>query len=413
MGGALMASPQRRVGPVVRALAVLALAGLCGCRAPRGGLPPQPLTSCDGGHYPPVERPVADVLSITQASHAPRPGARPLHVLALTGGVEGAPYAAGVLTGWTRAGTRPTFDVVTGISSGALLGAYAFLGPKYDDDLRRLVLTLKSSDLFRFRPLLGPLLHGSFGETTPAERLLRQEVHAGFLADLRQAHADGRRFFVGTMTLQTKRLVIWDVGAIASSGRPDADELVRKLLLAAFTYPGFAPPVEINIDNCGRCYQEEHCDAGTVSMAFVRFGPGMGWPEAGEPVSPGWLAGSNLYVLASRKLYPEPAEVPRRPLVRATTAMTAILQALTAEQLKGLHALCAVSGMRFHMLSVPQDYDLRPVTFRELFPADAAGLFECGQRVAAGGPAWRTAPPGAGPGEESVPRDGGTVEACR
>ncbi len=231
------------------------------------------------------------------------------------------------------------------------------------------------------------------------------------LADLRQAHAEGRRFFVGTMALQTRRLVVWDMGALASSGRPDADELVRKVLLAAFSYAGFAPPVKFNLDVNGQCYQEEHCDAGTVTMAFLRFGPVPDWPEPGAPVRPGWLAGSNLYVLACRKLYADPAASSgRHVLPRAMTALNAGIDAHAQAQIAGLYTLCAVSGMRFHLLSMPQEVARTPVALRELFPTDAAELFAIGQEMGASGPRWRLTPPGAEPGEESIPRSGLTLD---
>src|SRR5438034_11846688 len=49
------------------------------------------------------------------------PGLRPpRHVLALSGGGVYGAYSSGFLAGWTRSGTRPEFDVVTGVSTGAL-----------------------------------------------------------------------------------------------------------------------------------------------------------------------------------------------------------------------------------------------------------------------------------------------------
>jgi hypothetical protein len=407
-----MFSMHWRVIPLIRGVLILALAatGIWGCQAsPRCGFSSSPeARNQPSDRYPAVEKPVADSLAAALVTNAAVPATRPrtLQVLVMSGGVEGAPYASGVLVGWSKSGKRPTFDVVTGVSSGALIGVYAFLGPKYDADLQRLIVTLKTRDLVKLRPVSGVLLNGSLSSTKPAERLIRTEINDGLLNDLRQAHAEGRRFFVGTMALQTKRLVIWDVGAIASSGRPDADELVRKVLLASFSYPGFAPPVEFNLEANGQCYHEEHCDAGSVAMAFVRFGPVPGWPEQGAPVRPGWLAGSNLYVLACRKLYSDPTPVPKRVLSRGTTAVTAALEALAQSQINRMYSLCAVSGMRFHLLAMPQELPGKPVALRELFPTDAPQMFAIGYEMGAKGPRWRLTPPGAEPGEESIPRSG-------
>ncbi len=185
------------------------------------------------------------------------------------------------------------------------------------------------------------------------------------------------------------------------------------MLLASFSYPGFAPPVRFNVNVNGQCYHEDHCDAGQVAMAFVRFGPTPGWPEPGAPVRPGWLAGSNLYVLASRKLYADPAPVPKRALVRGLTAVDAAIDALAQAQIGRMYSTCAVSGMRFHLLGMPDDMPRRSLSIRELFPEDAPELFAAGFAMGASGPRWRLTPPGAEPGEESVPQDGSHVVSWR
>jgi hypothetical protein len=337
---------------------------------------------------------------------------RPLQVLSLSGGVAGAPYTAGVLVGWSETGTRPMFDQVCGISSGALIGAYAFLGPKYDAKLQHLIVTLTGCDLFRLRPLCGILCYGAFGSARPAEQLVRRTYDDCFMNDLRQAHAEGRRLFVGTMNVQTKRLVVWDLGAIASSGRPDADDLVRKVLLAAFSWPGAVKPVEFDVEINGHCYREQHCDAGSAAMAFVRFGALPGWPQPGAP-RPGWLAGSQLYVFASRKLYSDPAPVRESALCRLGLSMSAIFESLTRADIDRLYSLCAVSGMRFHMIAVPPDVPCPAPSVFNLYPTDAKELFEKGHQAGAGGPCWRLSPPGAAPGEEAVPRDGSEIKCSR
>src|SRR5262249_50687789 len=156
----------------------------------------------------------------------------------------------------------------------------------------------------------------------------------------------------------------------------------------AFAYPGLAPPVELEVERNRQCHREEHCDAGLVAMAFVRFGPLAGWPEPNAPLRPGWLAGSNLYVLAARELYPDPAPVPKRALPRAATGLTAAIQALARAHIQQIYTLCALSGMRFHLLAVPQDYQGSPVTFRKLCQKDAPDLFALGEKIGASGPPW-------------------------
>lgn len=378
---------------------VLAGFGVAGCSAcPSGGPTPLPdaPSSLTQVSYRPDETPAeSSPPSLNMPAVVPPAGSRPLQFLALSGGVAGAPFTAGALVGWSRTGTRPMFDQVTGISSGSLIGAYAFLGPKYDAQMQHLILTMTTADLIKFRPLCCMLRDGAFGSAKPAERLIRRAFDDGFIADLRCAYAEGRRFYIGTMNLETKRLAIWDIGAIASSGRPDANDLVRKVLLAAVSWPGAVPPVAFDIEINGHCYREEHCDAGSVAMTLPPIGP-----------LPNCPSGSDLYVIASRKLYSDPEVVPKRACQRLKPSVTAIFESLTRANICQLHSLCLFSGMRFHLLAEPQDYRGEAPSLTHLYPTHARQLFDIGYQVGADGPCWRCTPPGAEAGEGAIPRDG-------
>lgn len=382
---------------------VLAAAGAFGCEVcPRGEAAPSPHLAYPARKvYPEIQMVAAEAAVPSLPMPGKVPVHRPLQILTLSGGVAGAPFTAGVLLGWTRTGTRPMFDMVTGISSGALIGAYAFLGSSYDAELQRLILSLNTADLIRFRPLRCMLRDGAFGSAKPAQRLICTAIDDRFVADLRRAHAEGRRFYVGTMGLQTKRLVTWDVGAIASSDRPDSGDLVRKVLLAAISWPGAVPPVDFDVAIEGHSCREQHCDAGSVAMAFLPCQPPYG-------LSPG----SNLYVLASRKLYSEPAEVPKSAFCRLKPSVSAIFEALTRADIARLYSLCALSGMHFHLLAVPADYHGEPPSIANLYPKEARQLFETGYHLGGRGPCWRFTPPGAEPGEDTPPRDGREIQSC-
>jgi hypothetical protein len=401
----------------VRGVLILVLACLAtfGCKSSSSSNPiPARDAPLAQETYPAVQKPVSDSLAAALATPAEAPPAspKPLEVLAMSAGVAAAPYAAGVLVGWSESGTRPTFDVVTGISSGALLGAYAFLGPKYDPALERLIRTLTSADLVDVRPVRYFFRSGSFGSSAPAERLLRTEINDEFLADLRKAHAEGRRLFIGTTDLETKQLVIWDMGAIASSGRPDAGDLVRKVLLAAIAWPGLVPPVDFNVEVNGHSYREQHFDGGAGAMAFVRFGPLAKWPAPDVTARHGWLKGSNLYVFACRKLYSDPTEAPTGAVSRTLAFLGATFESLTRADIAQLHSLCAASGMRFQLLIMPKEIREETLGMSNMFPKEASQLFDLGHQAGVGGPHWRLTPPGAEPGEEAVPRDATGIEIC-
>jgi predicted acylesterase/phospholipase RssA len=378
---------------------VLAGLGVFGCSAcPNGGPAPLPdapsemTRVCYHPDEPPAEAPSPP---LNMPAVVPPSVSRPLKLLAISGGVAGAPFTAGALVGWTQTGTRPMFDQVTGISSGSLIGAYAFLGPKYDAQMQQLILTMQSSDLIKFRPLHCMLWDGAFGSAKPAERLIHRAFDDNFIADLRCAHAAGRRLYIGTMNLETKRLAIWDIGAIASSGRPDANDLVRKVLLAAVSWPGAVPPVAFDVEINGHCYREEHCDGGSVAMAL---------PPVGR--LPSCLAGSDLYVFANRKLYSDPEPVSKKAFHRVKSSVAAIFEALTRADVSHLYSLCQLSGMHFHLLAVPQGYRGEAPSISHLYPKEAHQLFEIGYHIGVSGPCWRCTPPGTEAGEGTFPRDG-------
>jgi patatin-like phospholipase len=388
-----------RVWLLVMASAIVAGCGLTGHRDPASIYtpqhPPEP--------YPLVEGPANAALEGALGPlQAARPRTRPLHILVLCAGGAESAFSAGALVGWTHSGTRPTFDVATGTSSGAIVAAFAFLGPKYDPELPWLFTEITSPDLFRVRPLRYLLRDGAIASARPLERLLEAKINESFLADLREAHARGRRLFIGTTNFETKRLTVWDVGAIASSGRPEAANLVRKIMLASVTWPGFLPPVEIPVEVNGRIVCEQHVDGGAAAQAFVRFGPTRGWPAPDE-AAPGWLAGSSLYVLADGKLYGAATPAPRRFFGRILTGVSSLTNSLARADIHHIHTLCLSSGMRFNLIALPEDYVGSKQSLLRLNPDEMRRMFDAAYRLTINGPPWRHTPPGVEPGEEEIP----------
>jgi predicted acylesterase/phospholipase RssA len=74
-------------------------------------------------------------------------------MLALSSGGDDGAFAAGLLVGWTQTGRRPRFEVVTGVSAGALIAPFAFLGPAYDRQLVAMWTRYGAQDLIVKKPL--------------------------------------------------------------------------------------------------------------------------------------------------------------------------------------------------------------------------------------------------------------------
>lgn len=313
----------------------------------------------------------------------PKSGERPQEILVLSGGGMFGAFSAGVLVGWTDAGTRPTFDVVTGISTGALIATLAFLGPAYDEELRRQYTSVSDSDLFIRRGTLRGLFAESLADNSPLVRRIRAVITPEFLQATATEHQKGRRLYVGTTNLVSRRLVVWDLGAIASQGTPEARDLFCDVLVASAAVPGFFPPVRLKIDIEGCECEELHVDGGATRSMFFR-PPYRPTPtttgRSGEHV-PLDLNGANLYVLVAGKIYADP-EVPRpRTLSVASHALTSLVYAQTRGDLKRLYTRSLLSGMNYYVASLPSEVQV-PTDSMRFDPVIMTRLFNEGYRQA-------------------------------
>ena len=194
---------------------------------------------------------------------------KPAFFLALSGGGDDGAFGAGVLCGWTAHGDRPQFKLVTGISTGALIAPFAFLGSSYDDTLRHLYTGITSEDIFRMKSLLTVLWRDSVADTTPLAKKLEQYVDEAMLAEVAAEHNKGRRLIIGTTQLDAQRLVLWNMGAIAASGDPEAVKLFRKIMLTSASIPGAFPPQYMKVEAGGNWYEEMHVDGGTTAEVVL------------------------------------------------------------------------------------------------------------------------------------------------
>src|SRR4051812_1624759 len=192
----------------------------------------------------PAARAFADASTETFSEMAGRPEARrqAFTYLALSGGGGDGAYGAGIINGWTASGTRPEFSLVSGVSTGALIAPFAFLGPAYDSYLTEFYTSGVAETLVQ-SPSLTNVLFGSglFGDGRLRD-LIGRYVTADLLAAIAAEHAKGRRLLVVTTNLDSQRAVIWNMGAIAANGAPNAVDLFRDVLTASASIPAVFPP---------------------------------------------------------------------------------------------------------------------------------------------------------------------------
>lgn len=336
------------------------------------------------------------------------PGLRlPRNLLALSsGGLYGA-YTAGVLDGWSRTGGRPEFDVVTGSSTGALIAPFAFLGSEYDAIAMQLYTSVQSEDIYRIRAWVTIPFRDALATTAPLKRLIAEQIHHNLMEKIAAEHRKGRRLYVGTTDLRTKRAVIWDMGAIASLPGPEGCRLFRDVLLASASVPGVFPPVEFLWDVDGRQEKTLHIDGAVTAPLFMP--PGVfaaialaNGPQFQPQLPPG---APNFYAIVAGKVYPEESPVRRRilPVLSATTE--AVLFAHMRAELANLYWQSRLAGVRYHMISLRQDAAIiarSSVSFNQTIMKQ---LYHEGLHDGWAGPRWRFIPPSLSPCDDYPSRD--------
>ncbi len=189
--------------------------------------------------------------------------------LAISGGGDNGAFGSGLLVGWTEAGNRPSFKMVTGVSTGSLIAPFAFLGPDYDKPLKDVYTTITPGQVFRTRNIVTAIFDDAMADTSPLAVLIAQYMDEGMVTAIAREHAKGRILLIGTTNLDAQRPVIWNIGAIAASGHPGSLALIRQILRASSAVPGVFQPVLIDVEVGGRKHQEMHIDGGAIAQLFL------------------------------------------------------------------------------------------------------------------------------------------------
>ena len=202
-------------------------------------------------------------------AHTSENGRPVVHYLALSGGGSDGAYGAGLLVGWSAAKTRPAFEFVTGISAGALIAPFAFLGPAYDRTLEEIWSHYGDDDLFVKQPL-GVLFGASSAvDTAPLAAVIAHYIDQKLLNAVGREYKKGRVLLIGTTNIDAKRPVVWNMGEIALSNAPGALQLFRDVILASASIPGIMPPVRIKVTAGSESFDELHVDGGVTRQVFL------------------------------------------------------------------------------------------------------------------------------------------------
>lgn len=313
----------------------------------------------------------------------------PANFLALSGGGDNGAFGAGLLCGWTEVGNRPEFKGVTGISTGALIAPFAFLGSKYDFVLQSVYTQSTPKDILEERNILAALFDDALADNTPLQRLVKKYITEDMLKEIAQEHARGRLLLIATTNLDARQSVIWNMGRIAASGHPEALVLFHKILLASAAIPGAFPPVMIDVEADGQRYQEMHVDGGAMAQAFL-YPPAIKVADISK--QHGVVRERRLYIIRNARLDPDWAEVERRTLSIASRAITSLIHTQGIGDLYKIYAQTQRDGIDFNLAYIPESFN---APHKEEFDTEyMRQLFQVGYDLAVKGYQWGKLPPG-------------------
>ena len=274
--------------------------------------------------------------------------------------------------------------MVTGISTGALMAPFVFLGSQYDDTLKRLYTETSKKKIFSLT-IIPALFGGSaIADTAPLRHILKEEVNSKLVAKIAQEGKKGRTLLIGTTNLDAQRPVVWNITKIAMSGRKDAKKLIRKIMLASASVPGAFPPVLIDVMIEGKRYQEVHVDGGVTRQIFV-------YPRSIDiykyqnllKIDPK----KDFWLIRNTKIDPVYSPISLSIKDIAERSITTLIKYQGRDNLYNIVAMAQRDGFDIHITNVPKDFD---VPLKEMFDRNyMRALYKVGYKAGRNGAGWQ------------------------
>ncbi len=316
----------------------------------------------------------------------------PATFLAISGGGDNGAFTAGLMNAWTATGTRPEFKIVTGISTGALIAPFAFLGSKYDATLKEVYTTISPKDVLEPRNFIKGVLGDGMADNAPLLRLTRKSVTEDLLKEVAAEYAKGRFLLIATADLDARRPIMWDMGKIASYGGPKALDLFVSVMVASASIPGGFPPMMIDVEVDGKPYQEMHVDGGIMAQVFA-YPAALRINESAAAV--GVTRERRLYVIRNARLDPDWAEVERNTMSIAGRSVASLIHSQGIGDLYRIYATAQRDGVDFNLGFIPSSFN---APHKEEFDTEyMRALYKTGYDMMSSGFPWMKLPPGFAP----------------
>ena len=313
----------------------------------------------------------------------------PAVFLAISGGGDNGAFGAGLLNGWTAAGDRPTFKLVTGVSTGGLIAPFAYLGSTYDATLKALYTGVSPKDILEKRSILAALTDDAMADNRPLWHQLEKHVNREMLDAIAAEYQKGRLLLIGTTDLDARQGVIWNMTKIAASKDPRALDLFRKIMIASAAIPGAFPPTMIDVEADGHPYQEMHVDGGCSAQVFV-YPPSLNLAEMSRTHA--IERARRVYIIRNARLDPDWSDVERKTLSIAQRAIDSLIFSQGMGDLYRIYTTSRRDGVDFNLARIPSTFN---AVHKEQFDtAYMRALFDETYTTAARGYQWEKVPPG-------------------
>jgi Patatin-like phospholipase len=310
--------------------------------------------------------------------------------LAISGGGDKGAFGAGLLNGWTAAGNRPEFKLVTGISTGALIAPFAFLGSAHDAELKRFYTNISPKDILVKRGILAAFTSDALADNGPLKKLVASLIDQPFLDAVAAEYEKGRLLMIGTADLDARQGVIWNMTKIAATRDPRALDLFRSVMIASASIPGAFPPAMLDVEVGGTTYQEMHVDGGTMAQVFV-YPPSLKIRVEAEKEAHVDRE-RVLYIIRNSRLDPEWSSTERKTLNILGRAVSSLIQTQGIGDLYMIYATAERDGVDYNLAFIPPTFDVPHV--EDFDTGYMRALYKVGYDLAAGGYPWAKVPPG-------------------
>ncbi|MEM1385339.1 MAG: patatin-like phospholipase family protein [Pseudomonadota bacterium] len=318
-------------------------------------------------------------------------------IIAFSGGGPDGAFGAGLLAGWTARGDRPEFHLVTGVSTGAILALYAYLGPEYDETLREIYTTFETDDLVTPAIFAGLTAGTALLDARGYRDLIERYIDDAIIAKLAEEHRKDRILLLGTTNIDASRPVIWNIGAIADSGHPQAKRLIHDVIQASSAIPAAFPPVLIPVIADGKRHDEMHVDGGATAQV-VLFSPQLRFRDLDEALEV--QVNRRIWIVINNQLKKPYGPVRPRVFSIAAKAASSLIGGSGNGDVYRIFAIAQRDGADLNIVSIPRSFAL--VADEPFDPAYMGALYDLGAQIGLEGESWNAYPPDFAPPLEAA-----------